>query len=74
MVVDDGIVIVENVHLHMEEGKTRFEAAIESGRELAAPIVAMNIVVVAVYAPIGFMTGLTGNLFTEFAFTWSERR
>ena len=69
MVVDDGIVIVENVHRHMEEGKSRFEAALESGRELAAPIVAMNIVVVAVYAPIGFMTGLTGNLFTEFAFT-----
>jgi len=69
MVVDDGTVIVENVHRHMEEGKSRFEAALESGRELAAPIVAMNIVVVAVYAPIGFMTGLTGNLFTEFAFT-----
>ncbi|NEV60712.1 efflux RND transporter permease subunit [Thiorhodococcus minor] len=69
LVVDDAIVVVENVHRHLEMGKPRFTAAIDAARELAIPIIAMTTTLVAVYAPIGFMGGLVGSLFTEFAFT-----
>ncbi|HEX6549566.1 MAG TPA: efflux RND transporter permease subunit, partial [Gammaproteobacteria bacterium] len=69
LVVDDAIVVVENTHRHIEEGKTPFEAAMISAREIATPVIAMTITLAAVYAPIGFLSGLTGNLFREFAFT-----
>lgn len=69
LVVDDAIVVVENVHRHLEEGKTPFQAALIGAREIAVPIIAMTITLAAVYAPIGFMGGLTGALFKEFAFT-----
>ncbi len=69
LVVDDAIIVVENVHRHVEEGMSRFDAAIQGARELAVPIIAMTTTLVAVYAPIGFMGGLVGTLFTEFAFT-----
>lgn len=69
LVVDDAIVVVENIHRHMEEGKTPFEAALEGAREIAMPVVSMTITLAAVYAPIGFLTGLTGALFKEFALT-----
>lgn len=69
LVVDDAIVVVENIHRHIEEGKSPFDAAIQGAREIATPVIAMTITLAAVYAPIGFMTGLTGALFKEFAFT-----
>ncbi len=69
LVVDDAIIVVENVQRHMEEGKTAFQSAIIGARELANPILAITVVLIAVYLPIGFMGGLTGALFTEFAFT-----
>lgn len=69
LVVDDAIVVVENVHRHIELGKTRFQAAIEGARELGLPVIAMTTTLVAVYAPIGFMGGLVGTLFTEFSFS-----
>lgn len=69
LVVDDAIVVVENIHRHIEEGKTPFEAALVGAREIAMPVIAMTITLAAVYAPIGFMSGLTGALFKEFAFT-----
>ena len=69
LVVDDAIVVVENIHRHIEEGKTPFDASIEGAREIALPVIAMTITLAAVYAPIGFMEGLTGSLFREFAFT-----
>ncbi len=69
LVVDDAIIIVENVDRHLEEGMSRMEAAIQAARELANPIIVMTVVLIAVYIPIGFMGGLTGALFTEFAFT-----
>jgi len=68
-VVDDAIIVVENVNRHLEEGMKPTQAAILAARELANPIIAMAIVLVAVYVPIGFLGGLTGALFTEFAFT-----
>lgn len=69
LVVDDAIVVVENVHRHIEEGLTPMRAAVVGAREIAMPIIAMTITLAAVYAPIGFMGGLTGTLFSEFAFT-----
>ncbi|ACC71586.1 efflux RND transporter permease subunit [Paraburkholderia phymatum] len=70
LVVDDAIIVVENVDRHMkEEGKQPFEAALIAARELGGPILAMTVVLIAVYLPIGFQGGLTGALFTEFAFT-----
>jgi multidrug efflux pump len=69
LVVDDAIVVVENIHRHIEEGKTPFDAALEGAREIAMPVVSMTITLAAVYAPIGFLTGLTGALFKEFALT-----
>ncbi len=69
LVVDDAIIVVENVSRHIEEGKKPFDAAITAAKELGVPIIAMSITLVAVFLPIGFMGGLTGALFTEFAFT-----
>lgn len=69
LVVDDAIIVVENVHRHMEAGTPLLQAAIQGARELGGPIVAMTVVLIAVYVPIGFMGGLTGALFTEFAYT-----
>ncbi|QEY50528.1 efflux RND transporter permease subunit [Legionella longbeachae] len=69
LVVDDAIIVVENVQRHIEEGQTRLKAALLGARELANPIIAITIVLIAVYLPIGFMGGLTGALFTEFAFS-----
>jgi multidrug efflux pump len=70
LVVDDAIIVVENVFRHInEEGKSPMEAALVAARELGGPILAMTIVLVAVYVPIGFQGGLTGALFTEFAFS-----
>lgn len=69
LVVDDAIVVVENVHRHIEQGAGRFEAALKGARELGLPVIAMTTTLIAVYAPIGFMGGLVGTLFTEFAFS-----
>ncbi|VAW80487.1 RND efflux system, inner membrane transporter [hydrothermal vent metagenome] len=69
LVVDDAIIVVENIHRQIEEGESRTNAALIGARELTLPIIAMTTTLLAVYAPIGFMGGLVGTLFTEFAFT-----
>ena len=69
LVVDDAIVVVENVHRRMEEGEKALEAALHGAREIAAPVLTMAATLVAVYAPLGLVGGLTGALFSEFAFT-----
>jgi multidrug efflux pump len=69
LVVDDAIVVVENVHRHIEQGATPLEAALAGAREVALPVVAMTLTLAAVYAPISFIGGLTGALFSEFALT-----
>lgn len=68
LVVDDAIVVVENVHRHIELGKTPLAAAIVGARELGLPIIAMTTTLVAVFSPFLFMGGLVGTLFSEFAF------
>jgi multidrug efflux pump len=69
LVVDDAIIVVENVNRHLEEGMQPIPASLLAARELTGPIIAMTIVLVAVYVPVGFQSGLTGALFSEFAFT-----
>lgn len=69
LVVDDAIIVVENVSRHIEDGMKPIDAAIIAAKELGNPIIAMTIVLLAVYVPIGFQGGLTGALFSEFAFT-----
>ncbi|MCX2981076.1 multidrug efflux protein [Halieaceae bacterium IMCC14734] len=69
LVVDDAIVVVENVHRHIEDGKQPREAALLGARQVALPVIAMTLTLAAVYAPIGFLGGITGTLFSEFALT-----
>jgi multidrug efflux pump len=69
LVVDDAIVVVENVYRHIEQGRTPAQAALIGAREIANPVISMTLTLAAVYAPIGFLGGVTGALFREFAFT-----
>ena len=69
LVVDDAIVVVENIHRHLEEGKSPVQASLQGAREIVGPVISMTITLAAVYTPIGFLGGLTGSLFREFAFT-----
>lgn len=69
MVVDDAIVVLENIHRHMEKGLSATKAALKGAREIAFAVIAMTITLSAVYIPIGFSSGFSGILFREFAFT-----
>ena len=70
LVVDDAIVVVENIHRHMEEDHmSPMQAAFNSMREISSAVVAMTITLAAVFAPLAFTGGLTGALFREFAVT-----
>ncbi len=69
LVVDDAIIVLENIQRFIDEGEKPLQAAIQGARELASPILVMSTTLVAVFVPIGFTKGLTGSLFTEFAFT-----
>lgn len=71
LVVDDAIVMLENIHRHIEEGAIPMEAATVGSREIAFAVIAMTITLAAVFVPLTFMTGNTGRLFTEFALTVS---
>lgn len=71
LVVDDAIVMLENIHRYIEKGVAPFKAAMIGSKEIALPIVAMTITLAAVYAPIGFSSGLSSAIFKEFAFTLS---
>jgi len=66
-VVDDAIVVLENIVRHMEMGKSRFEAALEGGREIAFTVLSMTLSLAAVFIPVLFMGGIIGRLFQEFA-------
>lgn len=69
LVVDDAIVVLENIHRHIEEGIPPFRAALQGSKEIAFAVVAMTVTLAAVFTPLAFMSGNTGRLFTEFAFT-----
>jgi multidrug efflux pump len=67
LVVDDAIVVLENIYRHIEEGMKPMTAAFKGAKEIGFAVIAMTLTLAAVYAPIGFMSGTTGRLFTEFA-------
>lgn len=69
LVVDDAIVVLENIHRHIEEGMRPIPAALKGTQEIGFAVVAMTLTLVAVYAPIAFAPGKTGKLFLEFALT-----
>jgi multidrug efflux pump len=69
LVVDDAIVVVENIHRHIEEGLKPIDAAITGMKEITGPVIAMSLTLTAVLAPLAFTGGLTGALFREFAVT-----
>jgi multidrug efflux pump len=69
LVVDDAIVVLENIHRHIEEGMKPMKAALLGSKEIGFAVIAMTITLAAVFLPLGFMTGNTGKLFTEFALT-----
>ncbi len=66
-VVDDAIVMLENIHRHIEKGKPVVQAALDGSREVGFTILAMTLSLVAVFIPVLFMPGLLGRLFHEFA-------
>jgi hydrophobic/amphiphilic exporter-1 (mainly G- bacteria), HAE1 family len=70
-VVDDAIVMLENIHRHMEMGKSPLQAALDGSREIGFTIVSMTVSLVAVFIPVLLMGGLLGRLFHEFAITIS---
>jgi multidrug efflux pump len=69
IVVDDAIVVVENVERNIEAGLTPREATYRAMREVSGPIIAIALVLVAVFVPLAFITGLTGQFYRQFALT-----
>ena len=69
IVVDDAIVVVENVERNIEKGLTPLEAAHQAMREVSGPIVAIALVLTAVFVPIAFLEGVTGQFYRQFAVT-----
>jgi The (Largely Gram-negative Bacterial) Hydrophobe/Amphiphile Efflux-1 (HAE1) Family len=69
IVVDDAIVVVENVERNIENGHSPREATYRAMREVSGPIVAIALTLVAVFVPLAFMTGLSGQFFKQFAMT-----
>jgi len=69
IVVDDAIVVVENVERNIEEGRTPLEAAHQAMREVSGPIIAIALVLCAVFVPMAFLSGVTGQFYKQFAVT-----
>ena len=67
IVVDDAIVVLENIHRHMEEGLPPMRAAFKAMDEIGFAIIAITVSLVAVFVPLAFQTSATGRLFIEFA-------
>ena len=68
-VVDDAIVVVENIHRHMEMGKGALQAALEGAREIGFTVVSITLSLIAAFIPLLFMGGIIGRLFREFSLT-----
>mgnify|MGYP000632617984 FL=1 len=69
IVVDDAIIVIENVERHMEEGKTPKEAAFIAMKEVTGALIAIILVLGAVFIPVAFMGGLSGEMYRQFAIT-----
>jgi hydrophobe/amphiphile efflux-1 (HAE1) family protein len=68
-VVDDAIVVVENIHRHIEEGETPYQAALNGSREIGFTVLSISFSLIAVFIPLLLMGGIIGRLFREFALT-----
>jgi HAE1 family hydrophobic/amphiphilic exporter-1 len=68
-VVDDAIVVVENIHRHIEDGEAPFEAAVNGSREIGFTVLSISFSLIAVFIPLLLMGGIIGRLFREFAMT-----
>ena len=69
IVVDDSIVVVENIERHIHEGLAPRDAAVQAMEEVSGPIIAIALVLCAVFVPIAFISGLTGQFYRQFALT-----
>ncbi|MCG5235430.1 efflux RND transporter permease subunit [Xanthobacter oligotrophicus] len=69
IVVDDAIVVVENVERNIEGGLSPREATYKAMQEVSGPIIAIALVLIAVFVPLAFITGLTGQFYKQFALT-----
>jgi HAE1 family hydrophobic/amphiphilic exporter-1 len=69
LVVDDAIVVVEAVEHHIEEGMSPRDAAFQAMREVQGPVIAIALILAAVFIPVAFMSGITGRLYQQFALT-----
>src|SRR5207253_10768811 len=69
IVVDDAIVVVEAVEHHMERGLAPRDATIEAMSQVAGPVIAVGLVLSAVFVPCAFISGITGQFFRQFAMT-----
>jgi len=69
LVVDDAIVVLENIHRHIEDGMKPYQAALLGSKEIGFAVIAMTITLAAVFTPLSFAQGNTGKLMTEFALT-----
>ncbi|MEL7940650.1 multidrug efflux RND transporter permease subunit [Pseudomonas delhiensis] len=66
-IVDDAIVVVENIHRHLEQGKDRVQAALDGAAEIGFTVISISFSLIAAFIPLLFMGGIVGRLFREFA-------
>ncbi|TLT02757.1 efflux RND transporter permease subunit [Aliarcobacter cibarius] len=69
IVVDDAIIVIENIERHMDEGKTPLDAAFIAMKEVTGALIAIILVLAAVFVPVAFMGGLSGGMYRQFAIT-----
>ena len=69
IIIDDAIVVIENIYKKMEAGMDKFEAAVEGTKEMAFTILAISAMLLAVFVPVSFMSGIVGKFFESFAMT-----
>lgn len=69
IVVDDAIVVVEAVMHHIEHGKTPKEATIQAMKEVSGPVIAIALILIAVFVPVAMTPGITGRFYQQFALT-----
>ena len=69
IIIDDAIVVIENIYKKMEEGMGKFEASVEGTKEMAFTILAISAMLLAVFIPVSFMSGIVGKFFESFAMT-----
>lgn len=69
IIIDDAIVVIENIYKKMEVGMDKFDAAVEGTKEMAFTILAISAMLLAVFIPVSFMSGIVGKFFESFAMT-----